>query len=94
MISGISPNEFKDFFQKHEIFEKILKLWSAIVFLILILEQNVYGFICSTIWEEFRTLNKILKTSKNEIFEKNLKTLDCHSFLNFDFRTKCVWIYL
>ena len=60
----------------------------------MILEQNVFGFICRTICRESITLNRILKTLKDEIFEKILKTLKCHSISNFDLRTKCVKTYL
>ena len=60
----------------------------------MILEQNVLGFICTTICRESITLNRILKTLKHEIFEKILKTLKCYSFSNFDLRTKCVETYL
>ena len=74
--------------------KKILKLWTAIVFWIFILEQNVFGFVCRTICRESITLNRILKTLKHEIFEKILKTLEGHSFSNFDLRTKWVKTYM
>ena len=47
----------------------IWKLSSATVVWLLILEQNVLGLICKNIWVEYRTLNRILGTVKNEIFE-------------------------
>ena len=65
----------------------IWKLWSAIVFWILILGQSVFGLICRTNWVEYRTLNRTPETFKNEIFKNYLKTLKYQIFLNFDIRT-------
>ena len=64
-------------------FSKIIwKLWSAIVFWILILEQNVFGLICRTIWVESRTLNRTLGTVENEILERIMEILCNHIFRN------------
>ena len=48
----------------------------------------------NTKWVESRTLKRTLRILKNEIFKNYSKTLKYHSFLNFDFRTKCIWTYL
>ena len=44
--------------------------------------------------QSFQKNSKSLGTLKNKIFKNYLKILKYHSFLNFDFRTKCVWTYL
>ena len=56
----------------------ILKLWIAIVVLLFILQQNVFGLICRNILVKSGTLNRILGTLKNDIFEIYLKTLKCY----------------
>ena len=63
----------------------LLTLWNflgAVIFWILISQQTVFGFICRTIWEESRTLNKTLRTLKNEIFKKIVEILSSHIFRN------------
>ena len=48
-------------FPKMRFSKKISKILSAIVFRILILEQNMLGLICRPICRESRTLNRILE---------------------------------
>ena len=52
------------------------------VFLILILEQNVFRFICRTILEEPITLYRTLESLKNEISKKIVDILSSYIFRN------------
>ena len=67
-------------FQKWD-FEIFLKILKYIVLWILIWEQNIFGLIWRTIWEESITLNRTLGTLKKEIFENYLKFWSAVDFL-------------
>ena len=90
-------------------FQKILKIpflrVSRVLFRVLNSTQIVLPISPNTLFSKikiqktmvlqiFEKNSKSLGTLKNKIFKNYLKILKYHSFLNFDFRTKCVWTYL